>query len=218
MYKMQILSALRMIKHIPIIPYLCQSAVCNYSLLHLRWKNHGMTKMLKNRTMYEKWRHNQDDGETKLWKNKKNYVKLFVTKDFWPVQAVLTSAIPIDSKKSGNPAKVVAKNLSLLLTMASSSIGLMTVLMCQYVVTSRSLFSWTNIRDGDLRPWPSARVPSDSYHIDHDEQHDHHQDQYNLGIVISGLGPGHESQTTPRTSSLPRVASCRPWCHWLCKV
>ena len=28
-----------------------------------------------------------------------------------------------------------------------------------------------------------------------------------LGIVISGLGPGQESQTTPRTSSLPRVAS-----------
>ena len=51
MDKMQILSALRMIKH---IPYLCQLAVCNYSLLHQRCKNHGMTKMLKNRTMYEK--------------------------------------------------------------------------------------------------------------------------------------------------------------------
>ena len=102
-------SALRMIKHIPIILYLCQSAVCNYSLLHQRCKNHGMTKMLKNRTMYEKWWHNQDDGETKLWQNKTIYEKLFVTKDFWPVQAVLTSAIPIDSKKSGNPRKVVAK-------------------------------------------------------------------------------------------------------------
>ena len=109
-------SALRMIKHIPIISYLCQSAVCNYSLLHQRCKNHGMTKMLKNRTMYEKWWHNQDGGKTMLWKNKTIYEKLFVTKDFWPVQAVLASAIPIDSKKSGNSGKVVAKNSSLLLT------------------------------------------------------------------------------------------------------
>ena len=38
--------------------------------------------MLKNRTMYEKSWHDQDDGKTKLWKNKTIYEKLFVTKDF----------------------------------------------------------------------------------------------------------------------------------------
>ena len=33
----------------------------------------------------------------------------------------------------------------------------------------------------------------------------------NLEMAPPGLGPGQESQTTPRTSSLPCVASWRPW-------